>query len=375
MVFAQAWMYATRSVYGPQTGETAEPAAAKPCAVTAGGDGEHFSLHSKLVQESRRFRAAVSERRGMLTAVDRFYLDILVCQWRVTALDAMVAAVRAAVGDAPLPQTAAVDSVSAADEQEWRSDALERCAMEVDAQQGAALEALQHRADAFRTGLLARSTGALDRLAEGESEKQRAKQRLFQLVIDTFSDIIAECRELLQVAPSTDALRACQPTLDRRRTFWDGQLAETSCAWEVAAAALDRSGDDAVAAWTEFAATVKHGQLREDLVARPGMQELLRALSEAAGQCMEVELIDSLGLAGLEGLALAAVDARKDEMPEAVLHAGADNGGGDVWQTMRFTLLQTVLRQLEKAGALCDVELRSSADLLSSEPGAPFRLI
>lgn len=44
---------------------------------------------------------AVASRSAVLTAVERFYLDILECQWRLDALEAMQAAVSTAVGETP----------------------------------------------------------------------------------------------------------------------------------------------------------------------------------------------------------------------------------------------------------------------------------
>lgn len=56
-------------------------------------------------------------------------------------------------------------------ESEWRRDALERCLLEIDAQQHSATEALKHRAESYSTGVLA-SSGLIERLATRDGERQ-----------------------------------------------------------------------------------------------------------------------------------------------------------------------------------------------------------
>jgi len=338
-----------------------------------------LGVAAALVERSRRFCEAVAARSAMLTGVERFYLDILECQWRLDALDAMLAAVSAAVGEAPFLEEYRGISSSDMDageidqnvevwrllEEDWRRDALERCLLEIDAQQHAAIEALQERAETYATGVLA-SNGLIDRLATGDCERERAGLRLTHTALNIFSEITCEARQLSVAMTLPEGLQVCLPTLRRRRDFWQRQLEETWSAWESATEGMLSLGRDAVAAWVELSDAVRAGRLYcgagEHPQRRIPRALILNALAEAAAQSLEVELLNSLGLEGLDGEAVRAIASAAGLEDQRSFACDADHDNcdlqSDTWSAMRRSLLRSVLQQLEKEGALCDIELR-----------------
>jgi len=327
-----------------------------------------LGVAAALVEHSRRFREAAAARSAVLTAVERFYLDLLECQWRLEALESMLLAVSSAVGEAPFLGRADGERADGPErpearpgaEEEWRRDAMERCLFEIDAQQHRATEALEERAESYCTGVLA-SSGLIERLATGDGERQRANERLTRLVASIFAEIMCEAREL--TAASSSLLPLYLPTLRRRQEFWQRQLEETWAAWESATAGMHEFGHHAVAAWIELSDAVRAGRSYcggRDCAGQVTRTLLLNALAEAAAQSLEVELLNSLGLAGLDCEAVGAIASAEDEAcPSRSASCCLD---AEEWSAMRASLLRSVLQLLDKAGVLCDAELRVASE-------------
>jgi len=278
----------------------------------------------------------------------------------------MISAVGAAVGDAPFaaPRLPGDCEGGAEDaEEDWRRDALERCLLEIDAQQHAAMEALRERAESYSTGVLG-SSGFIDRLAVKDGERERAAERLTHLVRDTFGEVAAEARCLLGLAGEAAGLRRSLPALQRRLAFWQGQMQETWDAWETATATMHDSGQEAISAWLQLAKAVRWSRELCKRAFSPSQHcqrsMLLNALAEAAAQSLEVELLEPLGLTGLDRATAEAVAAAAG-CDAADLPSGGAADADRAWPEMRFALLRSVLHQLEKAGALCDAERRLDA--------------
>jgi len=361
----------------PPTEDAAEAAA--PAAPTALG------VAAALVEQSHRFREAVASRSEVLSAVERFYLDTLECQWHLEALDTMLAAVSISVGETPFldeeylratggePEPSPEDRQIA--EEDWRKDAVRRCLLEIDAQQQGATEALKERADVYSAGVLA-STGLIERLATGDGERERASARLTRLVANIFSEIICEARELTVVSSMPDVLPKFTPILQRRQVFWQQQLEEMWSAWESATIGMHDFGHDVVSAWIELSDAVRAGKACCRGGDSTGQRTLLlNALAEAAGQSLEVELLNSQGLAGLDDEAVhaiaTAVGAEGQARPLRLVNGWAADSCCSLadldvqeWSAVRLSMLRSVMRLLEKSGVLCEAELRTSPSFL-----------
>lgn len=137
-------------------------------------------------------------------------------------------------------------------------------------------------------------------------------------------------------------------------------------AWEGATAGMHRAGDEAVSAWIELAAAVERGRHCSQGTAAL-RSVLLKGLAEAAAQNLHVELLDFLGLTGLDGVATgtsAIVGRSTSARGSCDAEHEAEAEGHQDWPAMRFALLQSVLQQLEQGGALCEAELRISPGLV-----------
>eukprot|EP00929_Paragymnodinium_shiwhaense_P047859 TRINITY_DN24276_c0_g1_i4.p1 TRINITY_DN24276_c0_g1~~TRINITY_DN24276_c0_g1_i4.p1 ORF type:complete len:259 (-),score=35.68 TRINITY_DN24276_c0_g1_i4:126-902(-) len=121
-------------------------------------DGDSSPSSKELFEKVREFRDHVVERRLSLIAADSFYHELMVCQWRLDALDAQIEAVEACVSDAAGSTGAAVNGTAASFSEEvaaagaggeaplrlpggLRAKALDACLAQIGAQEAAAIEA------------------------------------------------------------------------------------------------------------------------------------------------------------------------------------------------------------------------------------------
>jgi len=358
---------------GAGAGRMCDVAAAPPGDACGEAAPTAVGVAAALVEQSHRFREAVASRSEVLSAVERFYLDTLECQWRLEALEGMVAAVSTALGETPFlgedgrratsggePEPSPEDAHLL--EQEWRRDAIGRCLLEIGAQQDRVTKALRERAEMYSTGVLA-SSGLIERLATEDGERERASERLTRLVSSIFSEIACEAEELAAASSLPEALPLFLPTLRRRQGFWQQQLREMWAAWESATAGMHEFGHDVVSAWIELSTAVRASRTCCGSAGSAGQRTLLlNALAEAAGQSLEVELLNSQGLAGLDAEAARAVASAPDgRSPSHIVGSVVEESlDAEDWSTMRMSMLRSVLQLLEKAGVLCDAELRTS---------------
>eukprot|EP00931_Biecheleriopsis_adriatica_P043537 TRINITY_DN24892_c0_g1_i1.p1 TRINITY_DN24892_c0_g1~~TRINITY_DN24892_c0_g1_i1.p1 ORF type:complete len:573 (+),score=141.77 TRINITY_DN24892_c0_g1_i1:35-1720(+) len=265
-------------------------------------------LASILRLKVRQYCTAVEGRRECLAAVDRFYRDLMTCQWRIDAIEARRGAVRAALKER------GSDAGDQAD-QALLAESAEACLIELVAQQEAAVSALEERASHYALGVQeAGRSGRLKRYATSETERQSALGVYRQLAVEVFQEACAEVRAVMGVPISKEGLQRLGDTLDRRLAFWDGELEETWSGWHEATSRMHDAGLETLRAWREVAEVLEAAcqyfeQLQdggEEVVAQP---ELQSALVTFAARSLEVELINSLGLSGLS----ASQDGEKQD--------------------------------------------------------------
>jgi len=246
-----------------------------------------------LAQQAERYREAVAARLASLAAADRFYHDILVYQWRVDALEAQAQAVQAVVAPSS-PHAAVVADVAV--EAVRRHAAFEKCLLDIGTQHDLAVEALEGRAAdyALLTPPAPASSGHAVKLVVGESERQSAMERYRRLAATTFEEIASEASAILRVDAGEQNLRQLASSLHRRREFWLSQLEETWGDWQQVTARMHNAGDIALEAWASIVAAV------EACRSLPAIcPTMLTSLAVVCARCIEVELLDSVGLSGL----------------------------------------------------------------------------
>lgn len=315
-------------MFKPEAGGDSSPEATPPQSeavpVKAFALSPDALLVTMLVEQARRFREAVGARKQLLSAVERYYLDVVSCQWRLDAIETML---RAASGERS---------------NDPEQQALLCCLREIDAQRDAAAGALEERFDTYSLGIVAPGTGLVERLTLGEAERKQGSQRLHQFVVDVYDEIGRESQELVQVAKAGGDTRQLLPTIRRRQQFWQDQFEETWSAWTGATARMHNAGEDAVRAWLWLATAAKWTE-------RVPTPSSAKGLADAISQLLEVELLDSLGLVGLD----TAVHGWQTGLP--MLDRSEESSDG--WQSMRFALLQSMLQRLAEAGVPHDAEL------------------
>jgi len=284
-------------------------------------------LVTMLVEQARRFREAVGARKQLLSAVERYYLDVVSCQWRLDAIETML-------------RSASVERSNDSEQQE-----LQCCLAEIDAQRDAAMGALEDRFNAYSLGLIAPGTGLVERFSVGEVERKQGAQRLHQLVADAYDEIGRESQELVQVAKAGGDTRQLLPTIRRRQQFWQDQFEETWAAWTGTTARMHNAGEDAVRAWLWLATAAKWTE-------RVPTPSSAKGIADAISQLLEVESLDALGLVGLD----MAVQGWQTGLPMQSLKLDKSEESMDSWQSMRFALLRSMLQRLAEAGVPHDAE-------------------
>lgn len=290
-------------------------------------------LVTMLVEQSRRFREAAGARKALLTAVERYYLDVVSCHWHLDAIQTMLSAVESVVG------TSGVSD----------QDAVQHCLKQIDVQKLDATEALEERFQNYGVGVLTPG-GQIERIGSSGGDRQQGLRRLRHFVADSFAEIGLESRELAQVAASGAGLRSLLPTIQRRQKFWQDQFEEVWAAWIGATARMHSAGEDAVRAWIWLTASAKWTE-------RVPTPASARGLADVASQLLEVELLDSLGLVGLD----SAIHAARRSHAGYPMQASRDDAKSqeelaEGWQMQRFALLRSVLHRLAEAGVPEDAE-------------------
>lgn len=312
-------------------------------------------LASMLRSKVALYCSAVEARRQSLAAVDRFYRDLMVCQWRLECIDAQNRAVQ--------PRSNGASKFSTGKE------AMEACLAELEAQRSQAVASLEERATHYALGgQVASTSGSMKRLAASDAERRCAMQRYRELASDVVEEAQAEVRAFM-LGPAGSETSDCDvwreqlgAALERRLAFWNGELEETWEAWREATARMHDAGHDAICAWREVAGILeiacKHFEGRQEKGCIAMLQpELESALVTFAACSLEVELINSLGLSGLSS-------------SQEELHF--DRFSLD----MRLEVLVSVLELLHHLGLLHQVgeEILSSSAAEDTLPNAASRL-
>ncbi|CAJ1341353.1 unnamed protein product [Effrenium voratum] len=267
-------------------------------------------LAKVLTAKVQRYCTAVESRRENLAAVDGFYRELMVCQWRVEAIEAQQRAL-AVPADAG---GGAADSLG---------EAVAAALVELSQLREGAVAGLEERATHY--ALLAEG-----HTAHTEAERDAAMGCYRQLVAEVFTEASAEMQGLLEARGCALGLLG---SLERRRSFWARELEETWAAWHDATARMHTAGYDALCAWREIAEVLEsacqHFERLQDggqkVIAKP---ELREALVTFAARSLELELTNSLGLSGL--------------------HGGESPGGSDRFALeTRLDMLTSVLQLLE----------------------------
>jgi len=258
-------------------------------------------------EQAHQYHEAVATRKASIAAVDRFYRDLVVYQWRVDALDSQLSALSAAsrrpaeIAGESSCQSEDPDVADESDEEmfEWaielakRRSLCEHSLAEILKQSQTVVSSFEERASHYAIGERGAS-GRLERLAASEEERQRALERFRSFVQETQAEMMIEVQEILKVAPGPSGLEDLFAVLSRRRAFWNGQLEETWSAWQEATMTMHQSGEEVVETWGGLAI----------LASNPNCwwcraSGCSHALAVVAARCLEVELLDTLGLSGL----------------------------------------------------------------------------
>jgi len=242
---------------------------------------------------------AVEAQRKSLAAVDGFYRELMVCQWRIEAIEAQ----QRALQETEVPEL--VTSPAAFEAVHWdggRGDGfnpVETCLAELATLRNAALQGIEERAAHYAVTNL-RSNGLPKHVSSSE-EKSTALERYRILVEEVFAEAAAEMKSLQE---AEDAWAKLPKSLTRRLKFWSCELEETWNNWQDATSRMYSAGHEALNAWRDIAEVLEcacqHFEHLQDgghkVIAKPELQSAL-VLFVARG--MEVELLNSLGLSGL----------------------------------------------------------------------------
>eukprot|EP00928_Gymnodinium_smaydae_P035171 TRINITY_DN24805_c0_g2_i1.p1 TRINITY_DN24805_c0_g2~~TRINITY_DN24805_c0_g2_i1.p1 ORF type:complete len:631 (-),score=146.74 TRINITY_DN24805_c0_g2_i1:31-1923(-) len=275
-------------------------------------DEAKATVAEKLERHSIKYGEFVSQRRASLAATDRLYHELLVYEWRISALDARLCALDAEFGDAALADDDCQLGLA-----EWEQMTLEQSESEgmrrrrVLDQSLAAIDEL--RSEAMR-GLEERSThyaisapasgnrqGVAKRFVAGDAERLRALERLRAHVDNTFAEISAEARELSSVAPGVSGVQRLRTSMERRREFWSGQLEETFEMWYASTFAMHGNADSLVQEWRYIISHLMDAmQVGQFMVQKKVFDaRLVAAVVAFVARSMDAELVNCLGLSGL----------------------------------------------------------------------------
>eukprot|EP00927_Polykrikos_kofoidii_P024792 TRINITY_DN22448_c0_g1_i1.p1 TRINITY_DN22448_c0_g1~~TRINITY_DN22448_c0_g1_i1.p1 ORF type:complete len:442 (+),score=61.12 TRINITY_DN22448_c0_g1_i1:167-1492(+) len=254
-----------------------------------------------LCERSRSYLKTIKKRGEFLAAAERFYLEVLVCQWRLEALDVQLRAATMCSSAAVVGATVDGDSstaiqMSLGDAISRRREILNGVHSEITSHQEAARAAIEDRATHY--GLSAAPTCHVDRLARGKVERGRALERLRQLVDNTYADIILESHGMVRISLDDDGLRRLRASIDRRHKYWQAELEDTWAAWQGATKKMHDLGDQALRAWNELATTAI-SLLRVRAWPTCMREEFAKGLGLAVVDIFEAEHLESLGLSGL----------------------------------------------------------------------------
>jgi len=252
-----------------------------------------------------RYRQAAAARGQVLVATERFYRDVLVCQWRIDALESQLVTATALIEER---SSGCGHSNDAQFSTQSRQEALKALLVELEGQQHAAIAGLEERASNY-----ALSAGThLSRFASGDAEREEAVERFRQLARETYADVMLEACGLTQVASGHDAICRFQASIVRRRDFWLCELEDLWAAWQSATNQMHNAGDDVVRAWLEVANVIDRCcKYRAWLHERPDVTDL----AAVAANCIEVELFENLGLSGLAASANGVEDSHVPVSP------------------------------------------------------------
>lgn len=255
---------------------------------------------------------AVEGRRKSLAAVDGFYRELMVCQWRIEAIEAQ----QRALQEPEVPEKQVV-SPTAFEAVSWEGQTdgfnpVETCLAELATLHDAALQGLEERAAHYAVTNW-RSNGLPKRVISSE-DKSTALERYRKLAEEVFAEAAAEMRGLTE-APKA-AWANLPNSLARRLKFWSCELEETWSNWQDATSRMYSAGHDALGAWRDIAEVLEcacqHFEHLQDggqkVIAKP---ELQAALIIFVARSLEVELLNSLGLSGLRD-----ADADDDGEPQ-----------------------------------------------------------
>lgn len=253
-----------------------------------------------LMTKVRCYCEAVEGRRKSLAAVDGFYRELMVCQWRIEAIEAQ----QRALQEPEVPEKQVV-SPTAFEAVSWEGETdgfnpVETCLAELATLHDAALQGLEERAAHYAVTSW-RSNGLPKRVISSE-DKSTALERYRKLAEEVFAEAAAEMRGLTE-APKA-AWANLPNSLARRLKFWSCELEETWSNWQDATSRMYSAGHDALGAWREIAEVLEcacqHFEHLQDggqkVIAKP---ELQAALIIFVARSLEVELLNSLGLSGL----------------------------------------------------------------------------
>lgn len=241
---------------------------------------------------------AVESRRKSLAAVDGFYRELMVCQWRIEAIEAQQ---RALQTPEALPVPAFEADTEGAEAPAFHL--VETCLSELATLRDAAQHGIQERAAHYALA----SHGP--RMASSVEEKSMALEGYLKLADEVFAEASAEMRGL---AEQRSAWANLPNSLARRLKFWSCELEETWSNWQDATSRMYSSGHDALCAWREIAEVLEYACQHFEHVQDGGQKwqkanfafakaELQSALVTFVARSLEVELLNPLGLCGLHG--------------------------------------------------------------------------
>jgi hypothetical protein len=272
--------------------------------------GQSANTLSQLAQQHRE--ALIAHLAG-LAAVEHFYSEVLICQWRLDALDAQHSMLEEIFTPAMFPAPRSVptegmpDESSASNLSSTRRDvALQHCLNELSAQRSSAVTAVRERASQYTVPTLS-SWGTIGsatahtthtdarvlnlKICSPPTRKdlQPDVNRYLEAIHNTYNDVEAETRAIVAAVPD-DGVERLNLDFGRRRAFWVLQLEETWSAWEQATCNMHLSGESAARVWSDIMTATPMYLLVKGEVSSMS-PTLLQGLASVAAAGFELELL------------------------------------------------------------------------------------
>eukprot|EP00419_Tripos_fusus_P011943 CAMPEP_0172667108 /NCGR_PEP_ID=MMETSP1074-20121228/8215_1 /TAXON_ID=2916 /ORGANISM="Ceratium fusus, Strain PA161109" /LENGTH=988 /DNA_ID=CAMNT_0013483571 /DNA_START=32 /DNA_END=2998 /DNA_ORIENTATION=- len=235
-----------------------------------------------LTEQVRCYQDAVVKRRAGLAAVDDLHGQMLSYQWRLRVIENQLA-----TADTATSHPSAVTRSRSTCSLVGSVAGIRQQCEEVMATLGE-----------YGTHHVLSPPGLPIRRAE--AEHQNGVELLQKLATETFEEVTTEMRQLISGETGNLEWSKIAAVLQDRQRRCRDQLDEACAGWREASNGVQPAGEEVLRAWSGLAAAADG--LVYALCSGPGRPQpaLLQALSSSAARVMEVELVDSAGLDGLE---------------------------------------------------------------------------